>query len=157
VPTPTYDLIATTTLASSTSTVTFSSLPSTYRDLILIVEGFGSGGDSALLTLNGDTTNSNYSWTRIFGTGSGSPVSDTGTNREILNQYTSRGTQILQIIDYSATNKHKTTLSRSSTGSTIVMSHASRWANTAAVTSVALSLGGSTFSASTTFSIYGVI
>jgi hypothetical protein len=156
-PTPTYTPLATVTLGSSASSVTFSSIPATYRDLVLVVEGFGSGGDAALMTLNGDTTNSNYSYVRMYGTGSGSGVSSAANAREIINIYTGRGTHIIQIMDYSATDKHTTSLSRSSTAGTIVMAFASRWTNTAAVTSVSLSLGGSTFEPTTVLSLYGVI
>jgi hypothetical protein len=155
-PTPTYTALATVTLGSSASSVTFSSIPATYRDLIVVVEGLSAGGDSALMTLNGDT-GSNYTYVRMFGTGSGSGASSSGTSREIFNIYSSRGTNIIQIMDYSATNKHKTSISRSNTANTIVMAFASRWANTAAVNSVALSLGGTTFAATTTLSLYGVI
>jgi hypothetical protein len=154
---PTYDLISSTTLASSSSSVTFSLIPDTYRDLILVVEGSGSSPDSPYLTLNGDTTNANYRFVRMFGTGSGSGGSDTGSSPEVFNHYTGRGTHIIQIMDYSATDRNKTALSRSNTASVVVMAHVVRWANTAAVNSVGLRATGSTFASGNTFSLYGVI
>ena len=50
-PTPTYTPLATVTLGTSAASVTFSSIPATYRDLILIFDGTGSGstGKAAVL------------------------------------------------------------------------------------------------------------
>jgi hypothetical protein len=48
-PTPTYDLIESTALGSSASSITFSSIPSTYRDLVLVIDVIGT--DSSVNTL----------------------------------------------------------------------------------------------------------
>ena len=68
----TYDKIATYTLPSATSSYTFTSIPSTYTDLVLVVSArmTGGGGASAIqLQFNGDT-GSNYSITTLNGDGS---------------------------------------------------------------------------------------
>lgn len=60
----TYKLIASTTLSSTASTITFSSIPNTYTDLVLVAsvktnQASNSDGAYALLSLNGtSTTNS---------------------------------------------------------------------------------------------------
>jgi len=60
----TYTLIASTTLSSTASTITFSSIPSTYTDLVILAsvktnQPSNSDGAYALLSLNGtSTTNS---------------------------------------------------------------------------------------------------
>jgi hypothetical protein len=65
---------------------------------------------------------------------------------------------ITQIMDYSATDKHKTLLSRKNTSSVVVNAQAGRWANTAAITSIVCTVdSGATFSSGSTFSLYGVI
>ena len=64
----TYEPIATTTLTATNSTVTFSSIPSIYTDLVLIVNSLGTGAYYSI-QVNGDT-GTNYSRTRINGNGS---------------------------------------------------------------------------------------
>ena len=73
---PTYTPIATQTLGSSAASVTFSSIPGTYTDLMLIsfAQGQASGGDNRLvLQFNGDTA-TNYSSTYLIGNGTTASV-----------------------------------------------------------------------------------
>lgn len=153
-PTPTYDLIASTTLAASTSEVVFGSLPSTYRDLIVVISGTTSAPAGITFTHNGDTTNANYTSVSMNGSGS-SATSGTATNRNMISLYTQQSMGIVQFLDYSATDKHKTGLARSDSASNETYALARRWANTAAITSIAI--GGGTFNSGTTFNLYGVI
>ena len=161
--TTTYIALATTTLSSATSTVTFSSIPATYRDLIIVVGNAqsASGNPGLVARFNGDT-NSNYSYVRMTGngstTGSASATDTFAVLAAAFGLSTSQiATTITQIMDYSATDKHKTYLSRSSRADAGVEAGAGRWANTNAITSVAVFLGGSlNFAAGTTFSLYGV-
>jgi hypothetical protein len=61
------------------------------------------------------------------------------------------------IMDYSATDKHKTVLMRVGNTSYATTMAAGRWANTAAVTGVQFfSPGGANFTAGSTFTLYGV-
>ena len=153
-PTPTYDLIATTTLAASSSSVVFGSLPQTYRDLIAVYNGTAATGGDFYMTLNADS--SNYTMVRMGATpGAASQAEST---REVGLQGTGLSTHILQIMDYSATDKHKTTLSRTSRAGDILAAYASRYASTSAINTVAFSInGGHSFATGSTFSIYGVI
>ena len=160
--TQTYRALATTTLGSAASSVTFSSIPATYRDLVLVFQGTvtGSQGNN-FLYFNGDTTGSNYSWIRMLGTGS-STASDTAPNdgsKPSVSDVapTTINQVIIQIMDYSATDKHKTRLSRSDQSTSTVIAYASRWANTNAVTSIEYSAGsGTNWSSGSTFSLYGI-
>ena len=62
----TYTPIATTTLGSGQTSVTFSSISGTYTDLILIASASNTGGATNIrLQFNGDTA-TNYSSTRIY-------------------------------------------------------------------------------------------
>ena len=74
-PTQTYTPIARQVIASATGTVTLSSIPGTYTDLVLIISATATtGADDLLLQFNGDTA-SNYSETILTGTGSGNATS----------------------------------------------------------------------------------
>ena len=154
-PTPTYTSLANITLGSSASSVTFSSIPATYRDLVLVVNGAGSTPENATLTFNGDTTAGNYSWVSMRGDGS-SATSATSTGALVNTYTTDRFTAIIQVMDYSATDKHKTRLSRDDIASYHARAWASRWANTAAVTSMVYGAAGGTFNSGTTLALYGI-
>ena len=65
----TYEPIATQTLGSSSSTITFSSIPATYTDLRLVLVGTGSTTLNVWLTFNNDSS-SLYSSTHLVGDGS---------------------------------------------------------------------------------------
>jgi hypothetical protein len=158
-PTPTYTPLATVTLGSTTLSVTFSSIPATYRDLIIVFDGSTTATSAGgTLRYNGDSAN-NYSFVAMFGTGSsaGSDLNTT-TNSSIFNftTTTSKSTSVVQIMDYSATDKHKTALSRSGQANGYVLAYANRWANTAAITSVEVSVNAGNYAAGSTFSLYGI-
>ena len=155
-PTPTYTPLATVTLGTTTSSVTFSSIPATYRDLIIVLDGTNTGGDNVTLRYNGDSSST---YTSVVMYAVGSPVSATtsATYAEGGAIYENAGNNIIQIMDYSATDKHKTALARTNTAGNIVGAYASRWPSTAAITSVRVGLTGSSYLSGTTFSLYGVI
>jgi hypothetical protein len=155
-PTPTYTPLATVTLGSTTSSVTFSSIPATYRDLIIVLDGTNTGGDNVTLRYNGDSSST---YTSVVMYAVGSPVSATtsATYAEGGAMYGNKGNNIIQIMDYSATDKHKTALARTNTAGNIVGAYASRWPSTAAITSVRVGLTGTSYLSGTTFSLYGVI
>jgi len=154
-PTPTYTPLATVTLASTAATVTFSSIPATMRDLIVVVNGNASANQFTGLRFNSDS-GSNYSFVRMFSGPSSSTdtrsygLLTTGDPSLTLNA-------IAQIMDYSATDKHKTVLIRSNIPADNVAAHAVRWANTAAITTVAVEAISTTWAVGTTINLYGVI
>jgi hypothetical protein len=167
-PTATYIALANITLSSGDSEIVFSSIPATYRDLVVVANFQNSGtGSATRLRLNADT-GSNYSgvWMVGFNTSSVSSSSETsqtgarifGAANGPVNVFSNVG--IIHIMDYSATDKHKTVLTRYGTASASgdVQSTASRWANTNAVTSVTIyDVVGQTFVAGSTFAIYGIV
>jgi hypothetical protein len=162
-PTPTYKPLATITLGSTASSVTFGSIPATYRDLVFAINGQTTSNANIIYRINGDT-GSNYS--HIHMTGASSATSGAGTFTEAYITYGSalNGTRLiinLSIMDYSATDKHKTALIRngytnlSSVFSTEAL--AIRWASTSAVTSVVFSTNAGSFAIGTTLSLYGIV
>jgi hypothetical protein len=158
-PTPTYTPLATVTLGSSVTAVTFSSIPATYRDLILITDGSVTvSAQNLRLRFNADSGN-NYTGVIMFGTGTttGSQTYSAGPQVDVGGLFTSQTSVITSIMDYSATDKHKTILSRYSNGSNEVGAFASRWASTSAITSIEAFIQGNAYVSGTTLSLYGVI
>jgi len=157
-PTPTYTPLATVTLGTAVSSVSFSAIPASYRDLIFVFNGTTTIDDGVGLRFNGDT-GSNYSNVRMFGN-SGGAGSDTSTTTRIpttAGNSSLRTAFISQVMDYSATDKHKTVLTRNNITDNNVTAIAGRWANTAAITSVTVLSPGSTITSGSTISLYGVI
>ena len=67
----TYEPIATTTLGSAQTSVTFSSISGAYTDLVLVINAGNSGGTGYGIALQcNNDTGSNYSFTQLYGTGS---------------------------------------------------------------------------------------
>jgi len=157
-----YVPLANITLGSSAATVTFSSISQSYRDLVFILQTGNSATTGIIGIFNSDTA-ANYSY--VWGGGSGSAASS-GSSASASGAYFganiwSTNTLTMQfnisIMDYSATDKHKTFLSRADEINTNTTMNAGRWANTAAITSVQFKgVGGSNIIAGTTISLYGV-
>jgi len=147
--TPTYVALATTTLASATATVTFSSIPATYRDLVIVIDGTVGSAGATFINPNGDS--SNLSYVRMYGTGS-----STGSDTSRTGLYTAESNIIWQFLDYSATDKHKTFLVRANATGNQVAALAGRWASTAAITSLVIDHSTSDFQSGTTFSLFGI-
>jgi hypothetical protein len=153
----TYEKIATTTLGSATATVTLSSIPATYTDLVVIMNmSFPSAGGDGYLRLNSDT-GSNYSYTQSYGV-----TSNRNTNSTFIRSHNcvaTAGTNnaILQINNYANTTTNKTVLIRSSDANYVSIMGVGLWRNTNAITSLTFSNdGGVNFNSGSTFVIYGI-
>jgi hypothetical protein len=158
-PTNTYTPIASVTLSATASEVVFSGLPQSFRDLIVVVDGTSTTDTGLLIQFNGDTTNANYPYVWMLGNGS-TTSSGTATIPTFGDIRTYSNSNIIQIMDYSATDKQKTVLNRGNfAGSTnpFVIAFAGRWANTAAINSIRLAPNGFNFNSGSTLTIYGVI
>jgi hypothetical protein len=159
--TPTYTPLATVTLGGTATSVTFSSIPATYRDLILIVSGLTTTTtvDALAIRFNSDT-GSNYSNVQMTGDGS-SATSASSTNTAAFIGLIGDGAisvNVISVMDYSATDKHKTVIGRGNVPNSRTRATASRWADTAAITSALVRTNADlTFTAGSTFSLYGVI
>jgi hypothetical protein len=150
--TDTYRPLATVTLGSSASSVVFSSIPATYRDLILVSAPLGA---DAAARFNGDS-GSNYSGIQMWGNGS-NPLSSTFTDTSLFLGGIGQD-PITQIMDYSATDKHKTALGRRGIHSgTFVAAQAQRWANTAAITTLTVIAYTGSFTTGSRFDLYGIV
>jgi hypothetical protein len=155
--TPTYIPLATITLGSAQSSVTFGSIAATFRDLVLVINGTMSANSYIGAQFNSDN-GSNYSGIRMYGDGSNPYSSTLSTNYAWFNDFfTTPSTTIAQVMDYSASDKHKSVLVRQGSASYVAGAVASRWADTQAITSMKIVCeAGKTFSVATTFSLYGI-
>jgi hypothetical protein len=163
-PTPTYTALATVTLGSSASSVTFSSIPATYRDLVLVSSTFqvNASDQFSHYRVNGDSgSNYNLVYMDTYGGGptSGSSINQTNALTEYHQNVSSTTpvTTIIQFMDYSATDKHKTQLHRFGAASPTVGAYATRWASTAAINSIAITATSGNYQTGSTFALYGVI
>ena len=157
----TYEPIATTTLGSTQASYTFSSIPSTYTDLVIVCGNllYVTGDDDAFVRFNGDT-GTNYSWTQLNGSGTAA-TSNRGTSttgiRSIngMDVTPNTSTTIINIQNYSNSTTYKTTISRHSTR--FAGAFVGLWRNTAAITSVTIiNLGAGGFGSGSTFTLYGI-
>lgn len=155
---PTYDLISTVTLAASTPSVVISGIPQGYRDLVLVSTNSMTATDSLFVRFNNNTTG--YTAVRIFQSGgnNGTPVSDTYAPAEI-GYNTTANMGIVNIMDYSVTNKHKTYFTRwgNANGTKYVQFYAACWANTEAIHTINLSPSIHQIAAGSTFALYGIV
>jgi len=151
----TYEAIATTTVSSQTS-YTFSSIPSTYTDLVIIFGGVASAVDTMAFRFNGDT-GSNYSDTVIRGNGTN--AASNRRSNETVGYYgtpsTSQSTVIGNIFNYANTITYKTSIGRGNAADTQVESRVTLWRSTAAINSVTILCGGGS-TLTGTLSLYGI-
>lgn len=158
----TYELIDSTTLSSSASSVSFTSIDQSYRDLVLVVNAYSTTttgyGGAAIVTVNSDT-GANYPVVFMRGNGS-TAASSSATGSNIYAGYLSNNdyttSVIMQFLDFSATDKHKSILTRIDTAQDLTRAQASRWANTAAITSIDIAGSGGTLASGSTFYLYGI-
>ena len=152
----TYEKIATQTLSGTATSVTFSSIASTYTDLVLIFTGKGSTGGNMTLQFNSDT-GTNYSSTILYGDAT-APGSVRGSNQSSMNigsVGTDISTDILQVMNYANATTNKTVLGRYSRADE-VGSKVGLWRSTSAITNIVVAISGGNFAIGSTFTIYGI-
>ena len=170
-----FESIATVNVGSGgSSSITFSSIPSTYTHLQVrgIYKGTtGTGEDywSQYFYLNGDT-GSNYAYhylqTRNTAVSAGAASSQSYTGNyfaEIPNAFASSlfGTFVMDILDYKNTNKNKTIRSLSgynNTDTSFVKLNSNLWTSTSAITSITFTpqTAGGNYAQYSSFALYGV-
>lgn len=160
----TYSTIATYTVPSAQASYTFSSIPSTYTDLVLVCSASASTQYDLRLRFNGDT-GSNYSYTVLYGTGSAAgSARDSNLNFAGIDYYgvptTTLGNsnQIVQFQNYSNTTTNKTWLSRANLASGGTDAIVGLWRSTAAINSIYIAYIGTAYTIGTgsTFTLYGI-
>lgn len=169
-----FELISTSILSSTTTAVTFSSIPSTYKHLQIrfSAQRTGTAGNTfgVGVQFNGDG-GANYG-ERTFGAGGSSITINTANyttsrmtiGRDFIDQNGSQpnfGSGVVDILDYTSTSKFKNIRSLNGVSSGNVVSNismsAGMWRNTAAINSITiLSTGTEQMSIGSRFSLYGI-
>lgn len=151
-PTSTYIALANTTLTGSVSGVTFSSIPSSYRDLVLVVDGTSNSDSRAFyIRFNGTSPDVNTDMVQVNNT-----TTSTDVGLYFISD-TTRFSSLINVMDYSATDKHKNVLFRTNRpGASAVMMSAGKWKSTNAITSITIDRSGYTLQSGTTLTLYGI-
>jgi hypothetical protein len=118
----TYTLIGSTLTPSATSSVTFSSIPQTYTDLIVVASLKPNGSSIGVSYQFNNDTGTNYSATAIYQSDGGTAASsrDTTTNQISASWFgsaTSNDNIVteIRVYNYTDTSNNKSTTSRSGT------------------------------------------
>jgi trimeric autotransporter adhesin len=166
VPTSFYN-IATVTGTGSSNTITFSSIPQTYKSLQLRIVSNDAAGNINQITYNSDS-GANYAFHRLYGNGSTANAggqtgySAVGTANYSGSQTNIYPASIIDIIDYASASKYKTTRwmfghDTNGVSTTIIQLGSGLWLNTAAITSITITNNGSAnWTSSSIFALYGV-
>jgi len=164
--TNTYVALDLKTVTSAVSSVTFTSIPSTYTDLVLVCNVIGVGAntdENCSIQVNGDTA-SNYSMTRLRGNGTAaSSDRDTSATSAIAGIITvktaddgTRSNVVVNFQNYSNATTYKTWLSRSNSAAYNVQAMANLWRSTSAINSIKFQINSNNFAVGSTFSLYGI-
>lgn len=166
-----YESIQTVTVGSGgQSTISFTSIPSTYKHLQIRAIGRSTNADTqdnTYVRFNSDS-GANYSWHYLGGDGSSFFASATSSTNQIISGRLSAanatsgmfGSYVIDILDYADTNKYKTT--RTFTGVDLngagnVWLWSGNWRNTSAITTVTLTTASATnFAQNSSFALYGI-
>ena len=161
-PTNTYVALATQTLGSAAASVTFSSIPATYTDLVLIASVQASTSAQGLtMQVNGDTS-SLYSNTGLRGNGSVvASFRQSNNNNFLLSNLAepptsgSFGLYIANFQNYSNTTTYKTVTGRTGHSNYDTEASVGLWRSTAAINTI--QVYGFTNILGSTFSLYGIL
>jgi hypothetical protein len=166
----TYTLIASNTTTSAVASVSFSSIPATFTDLLIkaSARNTDTGGGSASIRFNGDNTTGNYSVLRLLAAGSGTPGSAiyTGSAGAMFissNDYTANtfGNTEIYIPNYNLSTTYKAVYSDSTSENNAAESYinisSGLYKSNSAVTSIEILAGGAfNFVTGSTFYLYGI-
>ena len=166
-----FESIATVTVgAGGSSSISFTSIPSTYKHLQIrgIERAVNNvSGDDPYLRVNSDSGNT-YSWHRLTGSGAAASSYGAGTQPQIRYAYnTADGSYsantfsafVIDILDYADTNKYKTLRSLAGSdnnGSGYINLISGLWQSTSAITRIDLYPYSGNWNQYSSFALYGV-
>jgi hypothetical protein len=169
--TTSYESISTVTVGSGgASSITFSSIPSTYKHLQvrgISRDSRSQTSNNIYFKLNGDS-GGNYTYHWLDGNGTSATAGGSGAQTIAFAGYSAAstatasvmGATVIDILDYQNTNKYKTVRSLSGTdnnGNGIIALLSSLWLDTTAVNSIELyPRSSATFSQYSSFALYGI-
>lgn len=165
----TYESIFTANGTGSSAIISFTSIPSTYTDLVIAGSYSTTAGAGFDMTLNNVTTNTSYSTTRITHSGS-SAVSYRSTNLNYFNiNYNGSiavtpeySTILINLFNYANTTTYKTMLAKFGNTTTDIGPIVGLWRGSTGSATEAINridlkaAGGGNWTTATTFSLYGI-
>lgn len=160
----TYEAIATTTLSSNQATISFTSIPQTYTDLVCVCVGYGAGGGGSIIVkVNNDSSNI-YNTNYVYTDGTSAVTSaKTGnvTNGcymgRIMISTTDMGGGYFHIMNYTSTSTFKTMIGQSVAAAPITWFAIGNARTTTAVTRLDLTVeSGYPFASGFQATIYGI-
>jgi len=158
----TYEPIATTTLGSTATTVSFTSIPGTYTDLVLVTSiKAATTNTNQWMRFNSDS-GTNYSSTNLYGTGS-SALSTIQSSQDKINSVlsgflttTENSLGIYNIMNYSNTTTFKAMSSRFNNSGVVAQTEISLYRSTSAITSIEIFTTPDSFAVGSTLTLYGI-
>lgn len=162
----TYEPINTTTLGSAQASVTFSSIPATYTDLMLVCfarTARAATSDNIIVRFNGDSTTI-YSATQLYGDTAVASARSTANNACFWAYIPGAsqtagtfGTSIMHINNYSNTTTFKNTVCKSANANAQLEITSNLYRSTSAISSITVLSGtSSNLAAGSTFTIFGI-
>lgn len=161
-----FDSIATYSVGGGgSSTIVFSSIPSTYKHLQIrgLSGNAGGAGNSLNMYFNTDSTTTNYYHHNLRGDGGGTATAGNGNTYRV--SYVGGASPnfaglIIDILDYADTNKYKTVKTLGgydANGSGWIALNSELWKSTSAVNAITLTAdGGNSFQQYSHFALYGI-
>ena len=152
--------------SAGASTVSFSSIPSTYTHLQVRFMNFGQSSTAQYFRLNGDA-GSNYARHLLVGSGSSAAAYAGASQTELwpisgLNTTNLAAVGVIDILDYKNTSKYKTTRTLGGidnnggvTNNEVALS-SGLWMNTNAITSITFFPLSGNFTQHSSFALYGI-
>ena len=160
--TNTYVALDVKTVTTAVPSITFTSIPSTYTDLVLVSNISQSNGYMLGRVGSSNTidTGSNYSKTYLLSNGS-SVTSGRSTNAtEFYMMSATSSSQfaptITHFTNYSNTTTYKSSLARANTTSNGLAAGVGLWRSTAAISTIKISPSANNFASGSTFTLYGI-
>jgi len=156
----TYEPIQSVTATGSSTVISFTSIPQTYTDLVVIFTGFATTGNF-YVRVNSDSS-AIYSQTDIRGDGSVA-----GSSREtaqsnvyigdyIANPISTISNAVMNFNNYSNTTTFKSFLFRGNNAAKFTGITAGLWRSTAAITGVSLHSSSANFDSTSVATLYGI-
>lgn len=164
-----YESIQTVTVgAGGSSSITFSSIPQTFTNLQVRAIARGTNASVAcdgLVTFN--STSTGYYMHQVYGEGSSVIASSDSTSTSTDQFYFTGanatanvfGVGIMDVLDYTSTNKYKTTRTiggNDTNGGGLVILRSGLWQNTAAISTITITPASGNFAQYSQFELYGV-
>jgi hypothetical protein len=161
----TYEPIATTTLTSTTASIDFTSIPTTYTDLKLVFTGLASSvnGVGVGLRFNGDTSSS-YSVNMFYGNSVNSYVLANQTRISLADSTNVAGLDnqrfspwVIDINSYRAATWKTAIFKGGQSYWNVVFAGAGTWRSTDAINQISLIVTNAGFGVGTTATLFGIL